>query len=131
MRAYVGAFEIPARDPARIASFFHAVFGWQCREIAWDGPRYFAFQPQGEHGVRGGVLASEVNAGNDLQTQQPLLMLHVEDAALEECLAKIVEHGGTVDLPPRAVGTMGETARFRDPEENLFGLWRGFKAAGR
>ncbi len=125
MRAYVGAFEIPARDPARVADFFHAVFGWECREVAWDGPRYFAFRSVGESSMRGGILTREERG--DLGTAQPLLMLHVEDATLAECLAKIVECGGVADLPPRTVGTMGETARFRDPEGNLFGLWRGFK----
>ncbi len=133
MRATVGHFEIPARDPERAARFYREVFGWTIEPLAWDGPVYFrvkaALQKEGtaREGIDGGLTAggAEGFAGD-----QPLLMIHIEGSTLEECLERITEAGGTVDLLITPIGTpetpklLGRFARFLDPEGNRLGLWQ-------
>ena len=120
MRVTVGHFEIPASDLGRAERFFCEAFGWQAVSAPWSGGDYRRLRPPAasEPGIAGGLLAA-----GELVDGQPLLVLHVEDATLEVCLARIRECGGVVELAPVAVGTAGRFARFRDPEGNRFGLW--------
>lgn len=122
MQATVSQFEIPARDPERIAQFYHTLFGWSFSPVPWEGTPYWRIQaPSAEIG---GGLTSRMPG----DPGQPLLVLHLTGAPLEEALAEIVAAGGSVDLPATAVGTMGWFARFRDPEGNLLGLWQAAQA---
>jgi predicted enzyme related to lactoylglutathione lyase len=136
MRATVSHFEIPARDPERTARFYREVFGWRIEPLAWEGPPYFRVRAAGpsaspqagppREGIDGG-LTSGGDAGD-----QPLLMIHITEATLEECLERIAGAGGTVDVPATPVGPAGEIgrfARFRDPEGNRLGLWEAAGAA--
>jgi predicted enzyme related to lactoylglutathione lyase len=131
MRATVSHFEIPALDPERAARFYREVFGWTVEPLAWEGPPYFQVRAAGppasppaslpREGIDGGLTS-----GQDVG-DQPLLMIHISEATLEECLERIVGAGGTVDLPATPVGAAGEMgrfARFRDPEGNRLGLWQ-------
>ncbi len=133
MRATVRHFEIPARDPERAARFYRRVFGWTVEPLAWDGPAYFRVkaalsQKEGtaQEGIDGGLTAG--GAGS-FAGDQPLLMIHIEGSTLEECLKRITEAGGAVDLPVTPIGkagagkTLGRFARFLDPEGNRLGLW--------
>jgi|HubBroStandDraft_3_1064219.scaffolds.fasta_scaffold00986_6 predicted enzyme related to lactoylglutathione lyase len=56
--------------------------------------------------------------------EQPLLVIHLTGAPLQQCLDLIVAEGGEVELPVTEVGATGRFARFRDPEGNLLGLWQ-------
>ncbi len=122
MRATVSHYEIPAHDPERAARFYRAAFGWSVEPLAWERP-YFKIRGSavpaapGREGIDGGLLA----AGDGIE--QPLLVLHIEGATLEQALARIVAAGGSIDRPAAPVGTMGWWARFRDSEGNLLGLW--------
>lgn len=129
MRATVSRFEIPARDAQCLARFYREAFGWTVEPLAWEGAPYFTIRgsrresPVGGEGIHGGLTADPAHAPH------PLLVVHVEGATLEECLARVEAAGGSVDLPPAAVGDMGRFARFRDPEGNLLGLWQSARAA--
>jgi predicted enzyme related to lactoylglutathione lyase len=131
VRATVRHFEIPARDPERAARFYREVFGWTIEPLAWDGPAYFRvkaalLQKDGaaREGIDGGLT---VGGAEGFAGDQPLLMIHIEGSTLEECLERITEAGGTVDLPITPIGkakTLGRFARFLDPEGNRLGLWQ-------
>ena len=125
MRATVSHFEIPAHDLERAARFYSEVFNWRIDLASWTTPYYkvrgAAGEPPGREGIDGGLLP----AGGGVD--HPLLVVHLSGASLEECLERIVEGGGSVDLAPESVGTMGRFARFRDPEGNLLGLWSSFQ----
>jgi predicted enzyme related to lactoylglutathione lyase len=125
MRATVSHYEIPAHDPERAARFYREAFGWTVEPRPWVGPAYFAVRgsegPEGAGtrlGIRGGILG-----WGDGSMPHPLLVIHVEDAALEDCLARIESAGGSVDQAPTPV-TLGTFARFHDTEGNLLGLWQ-------
>jgi predicted enzyme related to lactoylglutathione lyase len=122
LRATVSHFEIPARDLERAARFYREVFGWRIEPLPWEGHPYLkvrgaAGEAPGREGIDGGLLPAEVTTGH------PLLVIHLSDIGMEDCLARIVEAGGEIDRPAKDVGTMGRFARFRDPEGNVLGLW--------
>lgn len=122
-KATVSHFEIPARDVERAARFYREVFGWRVEPVAWEGGPYFKIREAGEaggKGIGGGLMPADGAEGG---VDQPLLVLHVEEA-LEDWLERIVAAGGSVDHPPSRVGEMGSFARFRDPEGNRLGLWQ-------
>jgi len=125
MRATPQHLEIPVDDLDRAAAFYRQALGWDVTRVPWDGPAYCSVRvpetPEDAlpRSAGGGLMGRE-----DLGTDHPLPMIHIEDATLEEALRRIEDAGGTVDRPPEAVGKMGAWARFRDTEGNLFGLWR-------
>lgn len=125
MQATIRHFEIPARDFERAARFYREVFGWGIEPLPWEGPPYARVRASAEApagparlGIDGGLTTSETDA------DQPLLVLHIEGAALTDCLQRITAAGGTVDLPATPVADFGHFARFRDSEGNLLGLWQ-------
>ena len=125
MRATVSHFEIPARDIVRAARFYREVFGWKVEPLAWEGHPYFTVRgaggeasPSGREGIDGGILP--IDAGAD----HPLLVIHITEASLDDCLRRVVAAGGWLDRPAQPVGAMGFFARFRDSEGNLMGLWQ-------
>ena len=128
VRATIRHFEIPARDFDRASRFYREVFGWSIEPEPWDGPPYAVLRTSSERspsaaparlGIDGGLTTAE-GPGD-----QPLLVVHVEEATLEQALERIAAAGGTVDLPPTQIADFGRFARFRDPEGNLLGLWQG------
>jgi predicted enzyme related to lactoylglutathione lyase len=131
MRVWVEHFEIPARRLERAAEFYRAALGWQVERLEWQGPDYLKVRsgpaggdaPGSSRGLRGGLMRA-VDAG----FEEPLLVLHVADATLAECLQRIIAAGGKLEQGPTAIGDLGSFARFRDTEGNLLGLWQGREA---
>jgi len=126
--ATVSSFEIPTREPERSARFYREVFGWEVEPLAWGGPPYFRVRTAipvfgtAREGIDGGLTAGGEAGG------QPLLVVHVHHATLEECLERIVAGGGKVEMPATRVGEMGRFARFCDPEGNRLGLWESSRS---
>ncbi len=123
LRATLSHFEIPAHDLERAARFYREVFGWTVEPLPWGGHLYYKIRGSAaegrKEGIDGGLLPIEHSVDH------PLLVIHISGADLEDCLRRIVEAGGGIDLSAEAVGGMGRFARFRDPEGNLMGLWQG------
>jgi hypothetical protein len=120
----IGSFELPAEDLDRAAAFYRRVFGWRAERVPWAGPPYLVLRPPAAAGdATTGALGGGLYLRHELGAPHPLLMLHLAAGRLEDCLAAITTHGGTVDQVPRTVGSFGRFARFRDPEGNLLGLW--------
>jgi predicted enzyme related to lactoylglutathione lyase len=117
----VGHFEVPARDFARQADFFRQALGFAVEPLAWEGAPYAKLRlphaPAPARAIGGGLVGAAGLA-------QPLVVFHVEGESLPAVLARIVGCGGTIDVPPKAVGELGYFAQFRDPEGHLFGLWQ-------
>lgn len=133
MRVTVRHFEIPARDLDRAVTFYRDAFGWNVEPLDWPGHPYCTVrmpeppEPVSPSGGGGGIPGG-LAAANDLDLEQPLLVLHVEGGTLEECLAGVLAAGGLVDRPPEPVGDMGRFARILDSEGNLLGLWESSSA---
>jgi predicted enzyme related to lactoylglutathione lyase len=126
MRASVGHFEIPVKDMERAAEFYRRVFGWKVEALPWGGPAYSKIRPAvlGE-AEEVGELGGGLMEASALGSPHPLLVIHLWEGSMEECLSRIIEAGGRMEKAPSQIGEMGTFARFRDPEGNLLGLWRG------
>jgi predicted enzyme related to lactoylglutathione lyase len=108
----VSYLAIPARDVARSAAFYRAVFGWELRGDP-DAPSFSDgtghvighwrtdLEPAGEAGVRPYVYVEDLGA------------------ALERAAAQ-----GAEVVEPYAEGTL-RIAVIRDPAGNAIGIWTG------
>jgi uncharacterized protein len=108
-------FEVPADDPKRAIAFYEKVFGWTMTK--WEGPMDYwlvATGPDDEPGINGAItprmMAEQVTTNT------------VSVASVDEFTKKVVEAGGTVMVPKRAVPGQGYLAYCIDPEGNVFGV---------
>jgi predicted enzyme related to lactoylglutathione lyase len=123
MSGRVVHFEVPFEDQDRAGSFYTEVFGWQLQtmpEMSYVMVTTGPTAPQGggpeEPGfINGGMLARNAPIGG------PVLVIEVE--GIDEALAQVEDRGGTTVQAKVAVGDMGFSAYFKDPEGNLLGLW--------
>jgi len=115
-------FELPFDDQERASAFYAEAFGWAVNPLpemhyvlATTGPSDQG--PPGEPGfINGGLLErSEPVAA-------PVVTLEVDD--VEEALATVERLGGRTVSAKQAVGEMGFSAYFADPEGNVMGLWQ-------
>jgi uncharacterized protein len=114
-------FELAADDPTRAVDFYSKVFGWQIQK--WEGPQdYWLIQTgeDGQPGINGGLMRRNGPA-NCVNT--------VEVPSVDEFIAKIADHGGTVAMPKMAVPGVGWLAYCLDTEGNRFGIMQADPAA--
>ncbi|NYI03545.1 VOC family protein [Allostreptomyces psammosilenae] len=108
--------DLTVRDLDAAAAFYGAVFGW---EFLGGGPEvggYGMFRIDGKTVAGMGPLMRE--GANPAWT----IYFHTPDA---EATAKAVEQaGGSVDMPPMDVMTLGRMAVFTDPTGAQFAVWQ-------
>jgi len=122
MSARVVHFEIPFDDQERARAFYAGAFDWALAPmpemryvLATTGPSDQG--PPSEPGfINGGLLE------RGTPVQGPTVILDVED--IDAALTKIEELGGKTVSTRQAVGNIGFSAYFTDPEGNLIGLWQ-------
>ena len=122
MSGRVVHFELPFDDRERASAFYAEAFGWSINPLpemhyvlATTGPSDQG--PPGEPGfINGGLLerSEPVSA--------PVVTLEVDD--LDDALATVERLGGRTVSEKQAVGEMGFSAYFADPEGNVMGLWQ-------
>ncbi len=122
MSGRVVHFEIPFDDADRAERFYREAFGWQVQRMPELEYAMVSTGPSDQMGVAsepgyigGGMLQRSA------QQSTPVLVVDVDD--IDAALATVEELGGSTVVPRRAVGDMGFTAYFTDPEGNLTGLW--------
>ena len=123
MTGRVVHFEVPYDEADRAETFYAEVFGWSLRPVP-DMPYTQVTTGPSDQGVpgeagfiNGGMLA---RAG---EVRGPVLTIDVDD--IDAVLAAVESRGGTTVAAKEAVGALGFSAYFRDPEGNLMGLWQG------
>jgi predicted enzyme related to lactoylglutathione lyase len=121
-------FNIPVTDPAKSRAWFEKLFGWNIQEI--PGMNYWMVyttdtdtktQTAKKPGAINGGMGRRADAG----VSQPYFTIDVDD--IDVALKEIEAAGGTVTLPKTTMGEWGATARFTDPDGNVFGLFEGPK----
>ena len=122
MSGRVVHFEIPFDDGDRARDFYQTAFGWDLMPMPEMGYTMVSTGPMGdqgpsESGYIGGGMMQRSEA-----IQGPIITVDVDD--IDATLATIEEHGGKTVTPRQAVGQMGFSAYFNDPEGNLIGLWQ-------
>jgi len=105
--------EIPSADPKRSSAFYSNAFGWNMRTRG-DGATAFDDGVGEVSGafVKGRKPSSEVGA---------LVYIMVDN--IQEAIEKITNAGGKI-IQPVGVDAPEITARFTDPDGNIFGLYQ-------
>lgn len=105
--------EFPSSDLAATKLFFEVCFGWSFTDY---GPDYTAFDPSA--GLDGGFFRSEKASKTDHGSA--LVIFYSE--RLEETMAKVQHHGGTITLDTISFPG-GRRFQFTEPSGNEFGVW--------
>jgi len=105
--------EMPAKDIARSASFYKDVFGWNIRKRG-DGSTAF-------DDTTGEVSGSWVLGRPPAAT--PGLLFYIMVDSVAAAVDAVVAHGGEI-VQPIGADAPEITARFRDPGENVIGLYQ-------
>lgn len=106
-------FEIQADDPERAAEFYQQAFGWAIQN--WGGPVDYWLAttgPDEEPGING-TITRRMNPGT---------VNTIDVASFDEAAQKIVEAGGKVTTPKRAVPGIGWMTYCKDTKGNTFGI---------
>lgn len=116
-------FEIPANDLERAQGFYREAFGWDLRSMPEMGYVLVSTTPTDEQGTprQHGAINGGMLARHDPITA-PVVTIQV--SSIDEALQRLERLGGAQAIGKQAVGTMGFSAYFRDPEGNLIGLWQ-------
>jgi predicted enzyme related to lactoylglutathione lyase len=110
-------FEIYAEEPAKLAAFYHTLFGWPPDKA------------QGIDGWRIQTGPTHASGFNDGLTYRPIPRLrswvqYVNVESLDRAVAKAQHLGAEVLLPKTAVPKTAWYALLADPEGNIFAIWQ-------
>ena len=116
MTSRVVHFEIPVDEPDRAGAFYRKVFG---RTVAKWGPIDYWTMTTGEAPGPGaeGALTPRAEAPEGV-------VVYIEVDDIDSALRGVEDAGGTVVTGRLPIPTMGWSARFRDTEGNLNGLFQ-------
>jgi len=112
-------FEIHADDPQRAANFYQGVFGWDIKK--WEGPEDYWLVTTGkapEPGIDGAILKRMGPINGDAVIAY---VCTVDVPSVDDAIAKITSHGGTIVLPKMPVPGVGWLVYAKDTEGNIFG----------
>jgi len=126
--ARVVHFEISADDPERAAQFYRGAFGWEIKK--WEGPVPYWLAttgPENEPGISGAIMERE----HPLSGKDGLIGYRctIDISSVDESVARVSEHGGSVVAPKMAVPGVGWMALCKDTEGNIFGLMESDESA--
>jgi uncharacterized protein len=105
--------EMPATDVARSAEFYKKVFGWNIRK---RGDGSIAFDDT-VNAVSGTWVKGRPPQGN------PGLMMYIMVDSVAAAVDVLVANGGEI-VQPIGADAPEITARFRDPDGNVLGLYQ-------
>lgn len=109
-------FEIPIDDPGRAGAFYRDVFGWNVAK--WGSADYWTMTTGAGPGPGAeGALTPRAEAPEGV-------VVHVAVDNIDQAMAKVKDAGGTLVTEKLPIPTFGWSARFRDTEGNLIGLFQ-------
>lgn len=109
-------FEIPIDDPDRAGEFYRSLFGWNVAK--WGPVDYWTMTTGAEPGPGAeGALTPRSEAPEGV-----LVYVGVEN--IDQAMAKVKDAGGTLLTGKMPIPTLGWSARFRDTEGNVVGLFQ-------
>jgi predicted enzyme related to lactoylglutathione lyase len=121
-------FEIPADDQERARSFYQEALGWRIEPVPGMDYNMVVTTPMDETtgqptqpgAINGGMMA------RDGQITNPVITVDVPD--IDATLQTVERLGGSVVMPKSEIPGMGYFAYFKDPEDNVMGLWENLPA---
>lgn len=106
-------FEIGAQNAEKLSGFYGSLFAWQFNAY---GPAQM-IDTQTKDGIMG-----HINQLGHPPHNYCVVYVHVDDIAAY--ITKATGLGGQLVVPMTEVPGMGHFAWLKDPEGNLFGLWK-------
>jgi len=113
MNGKICYLELPSNDSSRSSVFYQTIFGWNIRKRG-DGALAFD-DATGE--VSGAWVKGRKPATD------PAVIIYIMVDSLENTIMLIEKHGGKIVQPP-GMDVPELTARFSDPDGNVFGLYQ-------
>jgi predicted enzyme related to lactoylglutathione lyase len=106
-------WEIGARDANKLQAFYAALFDWKID--AGNPMEYGMVHAGGSGGIDGGIM--------NAKGEETYLTIYVQVSDLQDYIDRAESLGGRAVLEPTPIPGVGSIAAFRDPEENLIGLF--------
>lgn len=117
-------FEIPSDDLERSKKFYSELFGWNFEK--WSGPEslpegmeYLTItttDDKGNKSIGGGMMKRH-------NSQQQGMTNYIDVKSVDEHSDRVMQLGGKVVIPKKAIAGMGYFAVCLDTENNTFGIW--------
>lgn len=127
-------FEIHATDPERAIEFYKTIFNWTFQK--WEGGNmeyWMVMTGEDKSADDGAPTWAGINGGLVRRMGPPptvdgpvngfVCTMMVE--SIDDSVASVVEHGGSIALPKMPVKGMGWLAYCKDTEGNIFGMMQG------
>lgn len=112
--------ELLTRDVGRAAEFYGKVFGWTFETYGpKDDAKTYTLVSSGGRPIGGMVFLNPRDRSMKPDARW-IGLVSVNDVKTVE--GRVLNAGGKVLMPPRALGTRGDAALFADPEGALFGV---------
>jgi predicted enzyme related to lactoylglutathione lyase len=110
-------FEIYGPEPAQLAEFYRAVFGWEIEQM--PGVNYWRIQT-------GSAETKPLHGGLTYRAIPDLngFLLYMNVASLDETVARVESLGGSIVRPKTAVPRTAWVTIVADPAKNIFGVWQ-------
>ena len=122
MNGRVVHFEIPADDLERAKRFYAEAFGWSHADVPGMSYTLVTTTPTGDRGPLDPGAINGGMAGRGGPITAPVITIEVDD--IDAALTAVERLGGKSVQGRQAVGDMGFTGYFADPEGNVVGLWQ-------
>ena len=108
-------FEIPSDNPDRLKEFFTKTFDWSFQQFGED-PYHFALTgDRAGMGIDGAIMQRK-------DPRQPIVNTIGVDS-IDNAITRIEANGGSIVVPKQKIGDMGYVAYFKDPDDNIHGVW--------
>jgi predicted enzyme related to lactoylglutathione lyase len=117
-------FEIPSDDLERSKKFYSELFGWNFEK--WSGPESLpegmeyliitTTDDKGNKSIGGGMMKRQ-------NSQQQGMTNYIDVKSVDEQSDRVMQLGGKVVIPKKAIVGMGYFAVCLDTENNTFGIW--------
>ena len=115
-------FEVPAKDPDKLALFYRLAFGWNVDK--WGGPLEYWSVVMGAEGI------PVTDRKPDGPSGMAYMANTVEVDNIDFYVLNIIAAGGVVELEKQTILNKGYLAYCADVEGNVFGLWEDDPYAG-
>ncbi len=118
-------FEVAADDPKKLSEFYSKVFNWKFNK--WEGNMDYWLVATGsdkDMGINGGFMKKPGPAGAGQNVVNTL-----EVPSVEDFIEKVKKNGGKVLTEKMPVSGMGYAAYCKDPQGNVFGIFKTDKNA--
>lgn len=122
-------FEMPYKDPERLANFYTQAFGWEMQKLGKDMGDYVLATTTETDKNRMVKKPGTINGGffprkPDWPAQYPSVVVAVDD--IKEAMKNVSSAGGTVLGEPMEIPGIGQYVSFIDTEGNRVSMLQPF-----